>query len=131
MRKFIIAIVILALVWAVPGARTHLVASAHPALERLGPSAEFVIRPARREAAKKQMNAILRVAASDINEGLEVPTDGRFQEWMRQRMPELGAGDPWGNPYWMTRAAAAMTVGSSGPDGRRGTEDDLTQTASF
>jgi hypothetical protein len=131
MRKVIIAVVVLALIWAIPGARTHLVASAHPALERMGPAAEFMIRPARREAAKKQMNAILRVAAGDLGEGREVPADRRFQAWVTQRMPELSGSDPWGNHYWLTRAGMALTVGSNGPDGRRGTEDDLSQTVTF
>jgi hypothetical protein len=131
MRKAIIAVVILALIWAIPGARTHLVASVHPVLERLGPGAEFMIRPARREAAKKQMNSILRVVASDLNEGREVPSDSRFQAWLTQRMPELNGRDPWGSHYWLTRAGTELTVGSNGPDGRRGTEDDLSQTISF
>jgi hypothetical protein len=131
MRKVVILVVVLAAIWAMPGARTHVVAAAHPTLERLGPRAEFVIRPARREAAKKQMSAILRVASTEQNSGLDVPTGPGFQDWMRQRIPELSGRDPWGSPYWLTRTPAGMSVHSSGPDGERGTEDDLSRTVSF
>jgi hypothetical protein len=131
MRKIGIAFVVLAVIWAIPGARTQVVATAHPTLERLGPRAEFVIRPARREAAKKQMKAILRVAVADQGSGIGVPVGNGFQEWMRLRIPELSGLDPWGGAYWMTSGAETLTVHSSGPDGVRGTEDDLHQTVTF
>jgi hypothetical protein len=131
MRKITIVVVVLALIWAIPGARSQLITTAHPALERMGPAAAFMIQPARREAAKKQMNAILRVAASDISEGRDVPMDRRFEDWMQSRMPELSGRDPWGQPYWLRRTGTELTVYSAGPDAARGTEDDLSQTVHF
>jgi hypothetical protein len=131
MRKVVTVVVALAVVWAIPAARTHVVATAHPALERLGPAASFMIEPARREATKKQMNAMLRVAANDLSEGRRVPTGAAFAAWVRERVPELSGVDPWGSPYRLQHSSAELTVTSSGQDGVPETEDDLSQTVRF
>jgi hypothetical protein len=132
MNKIIALIVVLAIIWAIPAARTQLSASALPILEKLGPRGEALIQPARREAAKKQINAILRVLASELDTGQPLPDARGFQPWMKRRIPELTGLDPWGNPYWLeTRREEPPAVGSSGPDGERDTADDIRQTARF
>jgi hypothetical protein len=132
MNKIIALVVVLAIIWAIPAARTQLGASALPVLEKLGPRGEALIQPARREAAKKQINAILRVLASDLDTGQQLPDARTFQPWMNRRIPELTGRDPWGNPYWLERRPEQPpTVGSNGPDGKRDTADDIRQTARF
>lgn len=129
MRKIITLVVILAIVWALPPVRSHVNAGALPVLEKLGPRGEALIRPARREAAKKQIRSVLRVLDTDMETGRDLPTERTFQAWMRQRMPELSGRDPWGNPYWLEGRPPHLVIGSSGPDGVRGTDDDIRQKA--
>ena len=55
------------------------------------------------------------------------PEQGGFDEWL---MAEKGSTlqDQWGGDIWYQLMRASFTVGSSGPDGVRGSEDDLTVT---
>jgi hypothetical protein len=128
MNKIITVIVILALIWAFPPVRARLAEVAHPVLERLGPAGQAMIRPAQREAAKKQITSIVRAMAADAQEGSRPASGTGFQPWMRRRMPELNGRDPWGNLYWAEYRGEALMVGSDGPDGTRGTTDDITQS---
>jgi hypothetical protein len=126
MSKFIMFVVIMAIVWAIPPARAQVGAAALPALELLGPRGEAVIRPARREAAKKQLRSVGRVLSTDLETGRELPVGDRaFQQWMKQRIPELSGNDPWHKPYWLETRSGQLVIGSSGPDGLRGTDDDI------
>jgi hypothetical protein len=131
MRRIVAAIVILALIWAVPPVRGRLSAAAVPVLEKLGPVGAVVIEPARRMAAKSKVMGILRVIASDYNEGRPLPEDANFHGWLRQRLPDETGLDPWGNAYWLSRTRGTLTVGSDGPDRRRGTGDDVKHTIPY
>ncbi|HSJ07143.1 MAG TPA: hypothetical protein VK936_10590 [Longimicrobiales bacterium] len=128
MNKIILFVIILALIWALPPVRARIAEVAHPVLERMGPVGEAMIRPAQREAAKKQVTSIVRALAADLQEGSPPPTGTAFQVWMRRRMPELSGRDPWDNPYWAEYRRDVLFVGSNGPDGVRGTADDITQS---
>jgi hypothetical protein len=50
-----------------------------------------------------------------------------FESWLRVYYtgPET---DPWDNPWYLTPARSTYTVGSMGPDGQQGNDDDLTET---
>jgi hypothetical protein len=43
-----------------------------------------------------------------------------------QYLPRLQATDPWGQSFAYSSSGKSYTVSSSGPDGRAGTEDDIT-----
>lgn len=50
---------------------------------------------------------------------------GNWEGWLRAEysgVPE----DPWGHTYYLVRGRRDYTVGSVGPDGEQGTEDDIT-----
>jgi hypothetical protein len=128
MNKIVAVIIILALIWALPPVRARIADVAHPVLARMGPVGEAMIRPAQREAAKKQITSIVRALAADLQEGSPPPVAAAFQPWMRRRMPELSGRDPWGSPYWAEYRREVLFVGSNGPDGVRGTADDITQS---
>lgn len=132
MNRIIILVVILAVIWALPPVRERLAVAAHPVLVRLGPAGQALIRPAQREAAKKQITSIARAVAAKVEEGNR-PLPGSLQPWIRLNMPELSGSDPWGNAYWLAQSARGSTliIGSSGPDGERGTADDITQAVPF
>jgi hypothetical protein len=130
-RRFAIFIVMLAVVWAIPGFRGRVGAAALPALEKLGPAGAAVAAPLRRTVAKMRTTAILRAMASDYNEGRGVPEERDFPRWIRTRFPDDNHLDPWGNPYWFQRSPRTLVVGSSGPDGRRNTADDVKHSIPF
>jgi hypothetical protein len=130
MRILIAAIVILAVIWAIEPARQRVTAAATPVLEALGPVGEFALRPARRMGAKNQARQITRTLIIERNERREVPDARTFDRWLARRMPEDRL-DPWGNVYWLDRRTNSLTVGSSGPDGVRGTDDDISHTVAF
>lgn len=126
MRMLVAAVMLLAVIWAVPGARAQISAAALPALDRMGPAGEFLGEPMRRAVAKSRAARILRVMASDYATGQPLPQEQEFGRWFETRLPDLDRTDPWGNSYWFQRTRDTLTVGSSGPDGRRGTDDDIT-----
>jgi hypothetical protein len=130
MRILIAVIVILAVIWAIEPARLRVAGAAMPVLEALGPVGEFALRPARRMGAKNQARQITRTITIERNEGREVPDARSFDRWLTRRMPEDRL-DPWGNAYWLDRRTNTLTVGSSGPDGERGTDDDISHSVAF
>lgn len=130
MNKIIVVVVGLALIWALPPVRERLAVAAHPVLVKLGPVGEAVIRPAQREAAKKQITSISRVVAAELETGVRPPT-GSLQNWIARHLPELTGRDPWDNAYWAEQRGRALIIGSNGPDGQRGTLDDITQAVPF
>jgi hypothetical protein len=131
MRKAAVVVVILALLWAVPGFRGNVAASALPALERLGPVGLYVAKPMRNAAAKVRTTSILRLMASEYNEGKGIPEERDFPRWIQARFPDGNHLDPWGNPYWFQRGRSLLMVGSSGADGRKGTADDVKHSIPF
>jgi hypothetical protein len=73
--------------------------------------------PRRLEAMADQLEA--RMAR-----GQGIPAS--WEGWLRRDFsgPEL---DPWGNPWFMEAGRRGITVGSLGPDGALGTDDDITE----
>ena len=53
-------------------------------------------------------------------------------EWPRSLEEVLGKvePDPWGNPYILVRDGERVRVGSLGPDGQEGTDDDISSASS-
>lgn len=131
MNKIVALVVLLAIIWAVPALRSRVSAAATPVLERLGPVGDFALNPMRRQAARREAEHFHRVISGDRDAGRAVPEDRMFHDWVRRRIPEEDGLDPWGNPYWIERRINALAVGSDGPDGMRGTDDDVVHTAPF
>ena len=71
----------------------------------------------------------LRVMADqmDVRLGRAEGLPGNFEGWIRRDYtgPEL---DPWGNAWYLVEGRSSYTVGSSGPDGEMGTDDDIRET---
>jgi hypothetical protein len=130
-RRLALVVLALAVLWALPGMRGRVSAAALPALEKLGPAGDVVVQPVRRMVAKARATGILRVIAADYNQGRPVPGESDFSRWLQTRLPDETSLDPWGRPYWLQRTRGTITVGSSGPDGRKGTADDVKQTIPF
>lgn len=105
--------VALAVAMAVPSTRVAIEARAiQPVMDRIG---ERIV-PGRLEAMADQLDARLRSA-----EGLPAG----FEGWLRRDYTnsELDPGD---HVYFLETGRRSYTVGSMGPDGVQGTEDDIT-----
>ena len=131
MKKFGIFIVLLALAWAIPPARMRLTAFAAPVLHKLGPVGDKLLSPTRRYATQNEVTAIARMIANDQDEGRQLPEERTFNYWLVRRVRSEDGIDVWGNKFWMKRTQKIVTVGSNGPDGERGTKDDVSHTANF
>lgn len=131
MKKILAVVVLLALIWAIPPVRARVGAAALPLLERLGPVGEKLLSPSRRYATQNEVIAIARMIANDQNEGRQLPDERGFHEWLTRRVYREDGVDVWGNRFWMRMRRDSVTVGSSGPDGKRTTKDDVTHTVGF
>ncbi|MDE3014887.1 MAG: type II secretion system protein GspG [Gemmatimonadota bacterium] len=105
--------VALAVAMAVPSTRVAIEARAiQPVMDNIG---ERIV-PGRLEAMANQLDARLRRA-----EGLPAG----FEGWLRRDYTSSEL-DPWDNVYFLETGRRSYTVGSMGPDGVQGTEDDIT-----
>jgi len=130
MKKILIAVILLAFIWAIPSVRTKVGAKAVPVLERLGPVGAALLNPTRRYATQNEVVGIARLIKDDQQEGRPLPVDN-FTEWLRRRIVHEDGKDVWGNPFWIRLTGITVQVGSNGPDGKRGTPDDVTHTTKF
>jgi hypothetical protein len=65
-----------------------------------------------------------------VQRGERLPNPDAFDSWLRTYYsgPEL---DPWGRQWYLTPSRSSYTIGSMGPDGQRGNEDDIFETRSL
>ncbi len=99
---------------AVPSSRATVMEAAAPVMNRF--KAKLV--PSRLEAMADQL-------AVRVNRGEGFPSS--WESWLRRDFsgaPE----DPWGNLYYILPGRRGFTVGSAGPDGVQGNEDDIKVT---
>ena len=113
MKLVMMLFVLLAVGMAVPSTRAEIEARAiQPVKDNIGAR----IVPGRLEAMASQLNVRL---------GRAEPLPGNFVGWLRRDFSSSEM-DPWGNIYFLEAGRRAYTVGSMGPDGIQGTEDDIT-----
>lgn len=70
--------------------------------------------------ALEQIAAYVQATAAQTG---RYPLTETFPNWLAQA--ELSAEDPWGSGYYLEVFPDSFVVGSSGPDSRRRTPDDL------
>lgn len=114
-KLIMFVLVLLAVGMAVPQSRAEIEARAiQPVMDEIGNR----IAPGRLEAMADQMDVRLQRA-----EGFP----DRFDGWLRRDYTS-SPDDPWGNMYYLQTGRRDYTVGSMGPDGLQGTDDDITVT---
>lgn len=125
MKKALIVVVALAIVFAIPDLRNRVGTAALPLLERLGPVGQRMADPFREVSARNEIKFFIRILTDDYADSRPIPDDQTFLQWIDRRMPQETGIDPWDNPYWMRRRDRSIIIGSSGADGVRGTDDDV------
>jgi hypothetical protein len=106
-----LAFVVLAVAMAVPSSRDRIVESLRPIKDKMGAS----IVPRRIEAMADQL---------DVRVGRGEGLPAVFEGWLR-RDYSGSEFDPWDNLYYLVPGRRTYVVGSMGPDGVQGTEDDI------
>lgn len=116
LKKLIMLLfVVLAVAMAVPSTRAQIESDAiRPVMDAVGSR----IVPGRLEAMADQID-------SRLGRGEGLP--GNFEGWLRRNYTS-SEFDPWDNLYYLQSSRRAYTVGSMGPDGVQGSEDDITVT---
>lgn len=83
-----------------------------------------------RWSVNNELTTILDRLEKHAATGEPLPRPDGFPAFLR-RNRMAGSIDPWGAAYYLEVRAETVVVGSAGPDGERGTDDDLTATRSI
>jgi hypothetical protein len=129
MKPYLIGFLLLFAAWSIPPARER---TWDPALTRLEPVGEWLAMPVRRGLTRHQTKQLVRIIKSDRDQGRPVPDPHTFEAWLDRRFKDISTRtDSWGRKYYLEREAGTITVGSRGPSGERGTDDDIRTTEPF
>ncbi|MFP4105836.1 MAG: type II secretion system protein GspG [Phycisphaerae bacterium] len=74
------------------------------------------------EADLKTMEMSLGIHYSNTQ---QLPAEANWQEQLKDSGLEEEMTDPWDHPYYYKRTDEGAIIGSPGPDGSRGTDDDI------
>lgn len=113
-KIILVLVVVLGLAMAVPSTRHGLMEAAAPVMN--GFKAKLV--PRHLEAMADQLQA-------RVNRGQGFPAS--WESWLQRDFSGVPT-DPWGNLYYLQSSRRNFTVGSAGPDGVQGNEDDIRVT---
>lgn len=109
--------------YSVPSVRDKADPKIGQAWSHVTPHLRFITDPIRRNLAEREMSVIVGRLQEDHRSGRPLPDDS-FQAWVRGATT-VGR-DPWQNAYYLvTNDDGKVYVGSNGPDGKRGTADDV------
>lgn len=113
-KLFLLVLVLLGIGMAVPKTRAMMEEAGRPVMD--GFRAKLV--PSRLESMADQLEARLR-------RGEGFPS--HWESWLSRDFTGVPE-DPWGNLYYLQTPRGSFTVGSTGPDGKQNTEDDIKVT---
>ncbi len=118
-RLFLLCLAVFAVAMAVPSTRAQIQArGVAPVMNAIGAR----LAPGRLTAMADQLDVRL-------GRGEDLPA-GNFPAWLRRDFSGSDF-DPWGNSWYIQVGRRDYTVGSMGPDGQQGTEDDITERRSL
>ena len=111
-RIIFILVIVFGAAMAIPSTRAKMEDAARPVMDKF----RVKLVPKRLEVMADQLD--VRISRG---QGLPSSWDG----WLRRDFSGVPE-DPWGNIYFLESSRRGFTVGSMGPDGVQGTEDDIT-----
>jgi hypothetical protein len=125
-KHIIIALIVVGAVTSVPQIRSRVLP---PLGKALGPTGQRLMTPMKRWQAKTDCDELVRELRQDNTAGRQIPPPNDFTVWARRelRNPEAGV-DPWGSRYYLRPQRGQLSVGSPGPDLKKGTPDDIVVT---
>lgn len=95
-------------------------------LRQIEPTMRRALEPAYRWSAENEARSIAR-SLRQRSLGLQpLPSPRDLQSFIeKNRLAGQDGLDPWGSQYYLIARRDSIIVGSPGPDGQRGTEDDI------
>jgi hypothetical protein len=93
------------------------------------PLLQPLLDPAFRMSTRNELTVMARQLRRRNETGQPLPDPRTFQKYlMDTNLSGRGGQDPWGGDYYLLIQRDSVVVGSPGPDGVRGTADDLTES---
>ncbi len=84
-----------------------------------------VLHPVLVWSAEREMDALSRAVRREARETYQLPQTRAWSAWLLANFTGDAATDPWGETYSYQAWADSFAIRSDGPDGERGTRDDL------
>ncbi len=117
MKKIVLlALALLAIALFIPSTRATLLEKASPVTDRF-----------RAMSVPTALNAIADQLEARMKRGEKLPTSEAWAHWLDKSYTGVPQ-DPWGHEFYLLVGRRDFTVGSMGPDGVRGSADDMTET---
>jgi len=117
MKKIVLlAMALLAIALIIPSTRATLMDKASPVTNKV----RAMTVPSALKAIADQLDARMK-------RGEKIPTPEAWSNWLQKSytgVPE----DPWGHEFYLLVGRRDFTVGSMGPDGVRGSADDMKES---
>ena len=110
-KIILILLVVLGAAMAIPSTRAKMEDAATPIIDKF----RVKLVPKRLETMADQLDVRL-------SRGQGLPTS--WEGWLRRDYSSVPE-DPWGNIYYLDSSRRGYTVGSMGPDGVKGNDDDI------
>ncbi len=84
-----------------------------------------VIQPVLIWSAEKEMEELQRAIRREARETYQIPQTNGWAAWLVANFTPGAATDPWGETYSYQAWPDSFAIRSDGPDGERGSVDDL------
>jgi hypothetical protein len=115
-----------------PELGAQITAPLHDGVERAvgisRPLLQPLLDPAFRMSTRNELTVMARQLRRRNETGQPLPDPRTFQKFLTDtNLSGRGGQDPWGRDYYLAIQRDSVLVGSAGPDGVRGTADDLTE----
>jgi hypothetical protein len=115
-----------------PDLGAQITAPLHDGVERAvgisRPLLQPILDPAFRMSTRNELTVMARQLRRRNETGQALPNPRAFQQFLTESaLSGRGGQDPWGGEYYMVLHRDSVVIGSPGPDGIRGTADDLTE----
>lgn len=132
MKKLILVLVVVAAATGtVPQLRERVEPVVGPAIDTATRAASatmtLVANSIFRWTVQRELRLILDQLELHLAGGQRLPPPDEFPAFLRRNRMG-GSIDPWGGEYYLMLARDSIIVGSAGPDGEPGSEDDLRAT---
>src|SRR2546430_11553049 len=121
-RVILILLVVIGAVMTIPALRQRASVVFAPVIEKCAPHLSGVTDPLKKVKTGDKESEILGALKQEHIQGRQLPEDD-FAGWLKAHQFEA---DGWGSQYYMLQRNDSLFVGSPGPDGKRGTPDDVT-----
>jgi hypothetical protein len=97
----------------------------------LGEEAAPIINKYKAKIVPKRLDAMVDQLVVKVGRGEPLPSQKNAWAGWLHRDYSSDPEDPWGHFYYIETQRDGFTVGSMGPDGKKGTADDITRRHRF